>query len=273
MIHNRTKQRLRAGEAIVGSWLGIPSPISARFMASQGFEYLTVDMEHQPIGIETAAAMFAAIAAAGVTALARIPWNTPENVKRVLDCGAHGIVVPMVNTRAEAEQAVRAAKYPPEGFRSVGGSLHAMNFGTDATTYYARANEEILVVLQAESPEGVANADEIMSVPGVDAVFIGPNDLLAQMGQAPQMESDEPEFVQALAHLLETGRRRGVAVGIHTLDHEMCSRRMAQGFRFMALASDARFLVWGAQAELKRTVVPGAGERAGERPGGEVLRY
>ena len=269
MIQNRTRARLKAGEAVVGTWLGVPSPISARFMAQLGFDYLTVDMEHQPIGIETAAAMFAVIAAAGVTPLARVPWNTGENIKRVLDCGAHGIVVPMVNTRAEAEAVVAAAKYPPDGVRSVGGALHAMNFGTDPATYYARANGEILVVVQAESPEGVANAAEILSVPGIDAVFIGPNDLLAQMGQTPRMESDAPQFVEALEHIVRTADRFGVAPGIHTANNEMCGRRMAQGFRFMAIASDARFMVAGAQAELRATVLPGRPEGGGK----EVLRY
>lgn len=268
MRPNHAKARLKAGKPVVGSWLGIPSAISARFMASLGFDYLTVDMEHQPIGIEAASHMFTAIAAAGITPLARIPWNTPENIKRVLDCGAAGIVVPMVNTRAEAEAAVAAAKYPPAGIRSVGGALHAMNFATDPATYYARANDEILVVVQAESPQGVANADEILSVPGVDAVFIGPNDLLAQMGKVPKMETPDPQFVEALDHIVKTAHKYGVAPGIHTADHEACNRRLAQGFRFMAIASDARFLVAGATAELSRA---NRGEDAAST--GEVLRY
>ncbi len=267
MIENKTKARLKAGQAVVGSWLAVPSWVSARFMAQLGFDYLTVDMEHQPIGIEAAAAMFATIAASGVTPLARVPWNTPENIKRVLDCGAQGIVVPMVNTRAEAEAAVAAAKYPTAGIRSVGGSLHCMNYGTDPTTYYARANDEILVVLQAESPEGVANQDEILSVPGVDAVFIGPNDLLAQMGHAPSMETQHSQFVEALAHVRTTAQRYGVAAGIHTANHEQCNRRLEEGFRFKALASDARFLVAGAQAELARTRITREGAK------GDVLRY
>jgi 4-hydroxy-2-oxoheptanedioate aldolase len=187
----------------------------------------------------------------------------------VLDCGAYGIVVPMVNTREEAEAAVAAAKYPTTGIRSVGGVLHAMNFDTDPATYYARANDEILVVVQAESPQGVANADEILSVPGVDAVFIGPNDLLSMMGQTPKMENDSPQFVEALDHIVKTAEKYGVAAGIHTANHEACNRRMAEGFRFMAIASDARFLVAGAQAELSRTTIPG---RTGE-PKKEVLRY
>lgn len=269
MRENRVKRTLQEGGAVVGSWLGIASTMSARFMAQLGFDYLTVDMEHQPIDLESASRMFGSIALSGGIPLARVPWNTAENIKRVLDCGAYGIVVPMVNTPEEAEAAVRAAKYPPAGIRSVGGALHAANFQTDPATYYARANDEILVVLQAESPQGIANADAIMAIPGVDAIFVGPNDLLAQMGETPRMESNSRQFVEAMDHLLAMGRKHGVAVGIHTANHEQCNRRLVQGFRFMALASDLRFLVAGAQAEKKAVTVPGRSERTG----GEVLRY
>jgi len=268
MRPNHAKQRLQAGEPSIGTWSGIPSAISVRYVAALGFDWVTVDCEHSPIGIETASAMFTAIASAGAMPLMRIPWNTPENIKRALDCGAAGIVVPMVNTRAEAELAVAAAKYPPLGIRSVGGSLHALNFQTDPATYYRRANDEILVVIQAESPQAVENADAILSVPGVDAVFIGPNDLLSQMGKPPRMEVDDPEFVEALEIIRTTADRHGVAPGIHTGGHEALNRRLAEGFRFLALASDARLMVAGARAELaqlnwKPTLAGGS----------EVLRY
>ena len=268
MLTNTAKQALNTGRPSIGSWLTIPSPISARFMAQLGFDWLTVDLEHQPISIETAAAMFSAIAGAGCVPLARVPWNTAENIKRVLDCGAWGIVVPMVNTRAEAEAAVAAAKYPPRGIRSVGGALHALNFGTDPATYYSRANDEILVVIQCESPEGVENADDILSVPGVDAVFIGPNDLLAQMHRPPMMESDESQFVEALEHIVKTADKYGVAPGLHTAGQEAANRRMAQGFRFLAVASDSRFMVAGAKTELGRL-----NWKETAAPQREVLRY
>jgi 4-hydroxy-2-oxoheptanedioate aldolase len=268
MLSNHVRARLRSGEPSIGAWLTIPSAVSARYMAQIGFDWLTVDTEHQPIGIETAAQMFAAIAANGTAPLARIPWNTGENIKRVLDCGAWGIVVPMVNTRAEAEAAVAGAKYPPMGERSVGGGLHALNFQADAADYYARANEETLVVLQAESPEAVENADEILSVPGVDAVFIGPNDLLCQMGMTPKMESDAPQFLEALEHIVKTARKHDVAPGIHTADHDMALRRIEQGFQFVAIASDARFMLAEGRAQLKKT-----GWRASRAASEDVVRY
>jgi 4-hydroxy-2-oxoheptanedioate aldolase len=267
MRENGVRRRLRAGRPSVGTWLSLPCPEAARFLSQVGFDWLTVDTEHQPIDIRMAAQMFAAVAASGAVPLARVPWNTGEAIKRVLDCGAWGILVPMVNSRAEAEAAVAAAKYPPAGVRSVGGSLHAMSFGTEAASYYARANEEILVVVQAESPAAVENAEEILSVPGVDAVFIGPNDLLATMGRTPGMESDEPDFVQAVEHVLRTAERHGVAAGMHVADAEAANRRLRQGFRFLAIASDLRFMLAGARKELTAT------QWSGDVPAGELARY
>src|SRR5881628_1934367 len=146
MKTNQTRAKLKRGEPAVGTWLTLPDPVAARLMARVGFDWLTVEMEHAPINIETAVQSFAAIAGGGCAPLVRIPWNTGENIKRVLDNGAWGIVVPMVNSRAEAEAVVNAARYAPKGNRSIGGQLHAANFETDPSTYYARANDEILVV-------------------------------------------------------------------------------------------------------------------------------
>jgi 4-hydroxy-2-oxoheptanedioate aldolase len=269
MRTNAVKRKLKAGQPSVGTWLGLASPVAARFLARVGFDWLNVDLEHNPISIESAAAMFGAIADAGVCPLARVPWNTAENIKRVLDSGAWGIVVPMVNSRAEAEAAVAAAKHPPAGIRSIGGSLHALNFATDPATYYARANEEILVVLQAEHYRAVEQAEAILSVPGVDAVFIGPNDLLASMGRPPRMETDDPEFLQALDHIRRTALKYGVAPGLHVADAEAAQRRIQEGFQFIAIASDLRFMVAQAQAALRGLTPPPAA--AGNRQ--EPVRY
>src|SRR5437899_12973661 len=147
MRANPVKRALKAGQPSVGTWLSLGSITAARFMARAGFAWLTVDIEHSLVDWETATHMFGVIADAGCTALARVPANRHDHLKRVLDNGAHGVVVPMVNSRDEAEAAVAACLYPPVGNRSVGGSVHALNFDATANEYYARANDEILVVL------------------------------------------------------------------------------------------------------------------------------
>src|SRR6184192_4611938 len=137
MKPNSVKRALKAGQPAVGTWLSLGSITAARFMARAGFDYLTTDLEHSLVDWETATHMFAAIADAGCTALARVPGNRHDHIKRVLDNGAMGVVVPMVNSRQEAEDAVAAMLYPPRGNRSVGGSLPPLNFGTTAPDYFA----------------------------------------------------------------------------------------------------------------------------------------
>src|SRR5438874_1585010 len=148
MQPNLVKRALREGKPSIGTWLSLGNVAAARFLARAGFDWLNVDMEHSMVGIETTSAIFGAVADAGCTALARVPGNRHDHIKRMLDNGAHGVVVPMVNSRKEAEDAVAAMLYPPAGNRSVGGSVHALNFGTSANDYYAHANEVLLLVLQ-----------------------------------------------------------------------------------------------------------------------------
>src|SRR5712691_11740722 len=147
MRKNSVKHALKAGKPSVGTWLSLGNITAARFLARAGFAWLTVDIEHSLVDWETATHIFASVADAGCTALARVPANRHDHIKRVLDNGAHGIVVPMVNSREEAEAAVSAMLYPPSGNRSVGGSVHAFNFGATSVDYFAKANEELLVVL------------------------------------------------------------------------------------------------------------------------------
>ena len=247
MKTNHVRAKLKRGEPSVGTWLTLPDTVAARLMARAGFDWLTVELEHTPVNFETAANSFAIIAASGVAPLARVPWNTGENIKRVLDTGAWGIVVPMVNSRTEAEAAVAAARYAPLGMRSIGGQLHAANFETDPATYYARANDEILVVLMAEDIKAIEAAEEIFSVPGIDVVFIGPNDLHNSMGKPPSFDSEHKEFVDALQHILKTARKHGIAAGIHVIDAAAAKRRISEGFQFIAVASEAGMMLSKAQ--------------------------
>jgi 4-hydroxy-2-oxoheptanedioate aldolase len=222
-------------------------------MAKTGFEWLTVELEHTPITFETAAEMFAIVAASGCVPLVRVPINSVENIKRVLDTGAWGVVVPMVNSRAEAEAVVRAARYRPIGERSIGGHLHAANFGTDAATYYAKANDEILVVVMAEHIDAIENISAIVSVPGIDAVFVGPNDLHASMGLPPAFDSDHSQFNEALKKVLAHAKARGLAAGIHVTDAAQARRRLAEGWQFVAVISEAGFML-GKAAEITQAL-------------------
>jgi 4-hydroxy-2-oxoheptanedioate aldolase len=243
MKTNPVRHKLKRGEPSIGTWLTLPDPFSARLMARMGFDWLTVEMEHSPTSFESAAAAFGIIAESGGVPLVRLPFNSVENIKRALDVGAWGIIVPMVNSRAEAEAVVEAARYRPVGKRSIGGSLHAASFNTDASTYYAKANEEILVVVMTEHVDAVEHADEIMSVPGIDAVFIGPNDLHASMNQPPNFDSAHQQFNEAVSHILNTARKHKLAAGIHVVDAAQAQRRIKEGFQFIAVASEAGMMM------------------------------
>lgn len=243
MKPNFVRAKLKRGEASVGTWLNLPTSVSAQMMSRVGFDWLTTEFEHTPFSFDQAAQCFSILSGNGVVPLARVPVNSIENIKRVLDTGAWGIIVPMVNSRAEAEAVVNAARYAPIGQRSIGGQLHAINFDTDPGTYYERANDEILVVVMLEHVKAIEAADEILSVPGIDVGFIGPNDLHHSYGQKPMFESDSREFVEAVRHVRETARKYGVAPGIHVATGEAAKRRIAEGFQFIAIASEAGMMV------------------------------
>ena len=250
---NHAKRRLQAGEPSVGTWLSLPSPEAAEYIADLGFDWLTVDAEHNAIDITAMSRMFGIIAAKGVAPMVRIPWNSGENFKRALDAGAWGVVVPMVNSRAEAEAAVEATKYPPRGNRSLGGGMRAVRWGSSADEYTKYIDDEVLVVLQIEHIAGVNVADEILSVPGVDACFIGPNDLAASMGISLgiPLESDHPEMVAAIAEIKAACIRNGVAPGIHCSGPAGITQRIAEGFQYVAMASELKFLLSGLQDGLR----------------------
>ncbi len=264
MRPNPVKRLLKEGKPVVGTWLALGNIPAARFLARTGFAYLTVDIEHNQMGMETATTMFGAIADARCTALARVPSGRHDHIKRALDNGAHGVVVPMVNTRTEALEAVAACLYPPAGNRSVGGSVHALNFDTDPADYYAHANEEVLVILQCEHIQAVREFDQVFSVPGIDAVFVGPNDLAASMRSADGAPPSPEAFQQALADILAGCKRLGIAAGIHTFSAEEAKQKTADGWQFVAVSSELKLML----DATKRVV-----DALGLGKGGDLVKY
>jgi 4-hydroxy-2-oxoheptanedioate aldolase len=248
MKTNEVKRKLERGEPSFGTWLSLGNLHAARVLARLGFDWLTVDLEHAPIDWSQAAALFAAIADSGCVPLARVPCGHHDHIKRVLDAGAWGIVAPMIETVEQARVVVAAAKYPPEGNRSVGGGMHALNFAATAGQYYEHANQEILVVLQTESPQGVENASAIYRVPGVDAIFVGPNDLKAQMRSSDGAEPTMEQFESMLQRVIDVGRETHTPTGMHVFDPHSAVRRAQQGMQFIAIGSDLQMMVDKAQA-------------------------
>ncbi|HZZ72673.1 MAG TPA: aldolase/citrate lyase family protein [Pirellulales bacterium] len=265
MKTNPIKQKLKSGAPSFGTWLSLGDLFATRLLARMGFDWLTLDLEHQPIDWSQAATIFAAIADAGGVPLARVPEGNHFLIKRVLDAGAWGIVVPMVNTVEQARAAIAAAKYPPQGIRSLGGGMHSLNFGATSSEYYQKANDEILVVLQTESPTGIANAEAIYALPGVDAIFVGPVDLRANMTQPDGRLATDAEFEAALQTIIQIGKQTGTPTGMHVMDPTAALKRAAEGMQFIAVASELRMMTQKAE-EMLKIVKPGG-------PAKELSRY
>ncbi len=244
MKKNTAKEKLQAGKPAVGTWLSLCSPLAAEYVAHIGFDWLVVDTEHSPVGFGTTIEMFRAIHTTPTIPMARVAWNDPALIKRLLDGGAMGLVVPMVCSPEEAEAAVKAMRYPPEGIRSAGGG-RATVYGAD---YMQWANEEVLVVVMIEHIEAVKKAREILSVPGVDACFIGPGDLSWSMGLRGKLNEDHEAAIQ---EVLKAGKAVGTPVGLHCYNSEAVNMRIEQGFQFLAMASDAAYLRNGLSAAFK----------------------
>ncbi len=249
MRTNPVKRLLKEGKPAIGTWLNFPCVNSAEAMAHVGWDWVTVDMEHGPIDYEMLNNMFIAIGTTNAMPMCRIPNNDPIHVKRILDAGAMGIVVPMVCTADEAADAVRYAKYPPEGIRSAGGGRWRFWAGAD---YMQHANDEIVVIVQIEHIDAVNKAEEILSVPGVDGCFIGPNDLAWSMGLGKGGFDKEPAHAEAIAEVLRAAKKVGTPAGIHCRSVEEVSLRIDQGFQYCACLNDIQFMFNSATAAIKQ---------------------
>jgi 2-keto-3-deoxy-L-rhamnonate aldolase RhmA len=242
---NQVKRALREGRPTAGAWLTMCSAISAEIMSRGGFDWLLVDMEHGHGDYQTLLAQLQAIEGSDAIPVVRVQWNDPAVIKRVLDIGAYGVMVPWVSSRREVEAAVRAAKYPPAGIRGIAGSHRAGGYGRHAPEYWKRANDEILVVIQVETPAAVAEIDEIAKVPGVDVLFIGPGDLSTALGHMGDF--GHPDVVAAMEKVETAARAHGIALGNITRSWEQARELYKRGYQFLTLCSDTSLVVQGAK--------------------------
>jgi 2-dehydro-3-deoxyglucarate aldolase len=247
------RQALRSGQTVVGTWCNTGSPLAAELLASCGYDFVCIDAEHSPVDVPQAAALFQGISAGNpdCAPMVRLHGVDYALVKRYLDAGARGVVCPLINTRADAELLVQAVKYPPLGKRGVG-FCRANQFGRRVSEEFDVANEEILTAVQIEHIDGVRNIREILAVPGIDAVFIGPYDLSASMGLTAQFE--HPEFVAARDAILKACQDAGVVPGIHVVqpNPEELIARAREGYRFLAYSLDITMLLTASKNGLDR---------------------
>lgn len=236
---NHTKARLQAGKICYGTFQCIASSMVSEILAHHGFDWILVDLEHGAMDLQAAGDMLAAIDHGGPTPLVRVQWNDQASIKRVLDAGALGVMIPMVNTADEAQRAVSYCSYAPAGVRGLGAGRASL-FGVRLAEYMKVANDQMLVMLQAEHKDAVKNIDGILAVPGIDVIFVGPYDLACSMGFSDQ--PGHPDVEEAIATVLAAAQSAGVIPGIFCMDPQTARARAAQGFRFIGFGIDSIFL-------------------------------
>jgi 4-hydroxy-2-oxoheptanedioate aldolase len=254
---NRIREIWAEGKAVINSWCGIPSSFSAEVMAHMGWDSLVVDMQHGMIEYQTMVTMLQAFSTTDVVPLVRVPWNDPAHIQKALDAGAYGIICPMINNRAEAEKFVSSMRYAPLGSRSSGPIRAALYGGAD---YHAKANDIVVAFGMIETVEAMENLDQILSVKGFDAVYVGPSDLSISMGYAPGGDKPDQWMMDALKKVVDACKRHKVQPGLHCGASSYAKKAIEMGFTFVTVGGDNRFLTMGGQeavAEMKDAPKPG----------------
>lgn len=261
MRSNPLRQAWAEGRRTANGWLSIPSSFAAEVMAHQGWDSLTIDLQHGVVDYQTAVGMLQAISTTAVVPMVRVPWLDPGIVMKMLDAGSYGVICPMINNRDEAETFVRACRYPPRGNRSMGPIRATLYAGDD---YAAHANETVLALAMIETAPALDNLDAILATPGLDGIYVGPSDLAAALGGPPVLDPVEPKVVAAIDHVLASAKKAGLWAGIHTGVPAYARRMHELGFDFISLASDSRLLALKAKeslAEIRGAVMPQASAR------------
>jgi 4-hydroxy-2-oxoheptanedioate aldolase len=246
MRPNATKAKWRRGETTFGAWLSIPSSYSAEVVAHQPFDWVCIDMQHGVIDYQAAVTMMQAISTTDATPIVRVPWNEMSIIGRMLDAGAMGVIVPMVNSVDEARAAVSACRYAPVGARSYGPTRAQLYAGAD---YFDHANDEVACIPMVETRQALRELDDILSVPGIDAVYVGPIDMSITLGLPPRMDNGG-EFEAARIAIAEACARHGVTAGTHG-NASLAPGHVAAGYRMVTVFHDVAALASGAVADLK----------------------
>ena len=248
-MKNRLKEMLKNGRVAIGTFIQIGHPDITEMLSQVGFDWLLLDGEHSPFGIETMQMMLQAMGKTKTIPIIRTPWNDPVFIKRALDIGAYGLLIPLISSKQEAEDAVRAMQYPPIGIRGVG-PRRASRYFLDFRQYTATADKELLTIVQIETKQAFDNISEILSVEGVDAYFVGPVDLSAALGHMG--EADHQEVEEAIGKIMIAGKKAQKIGGIYALGVKDTQKRIEQGFQLISLGSDSDLLMGSAQASLQK---------------------
>ncbi len=241
------RHRLREGRPLIGALLQMPLPEVAEIYAHAGYDWLFVDLEHSPMEARQALDIITAVDSR-VPCVVRVPWNDEAHIKKALDIGATGIIVPLVNTVEDAKRAVDRCKYPPQGVRSVG-ITRAQRFDLDFDGYMQRANDEVAVIVQIEHVDAARNIEAILDVPGIDGVFVGPFDLSGSMGKPGKI--NDPEVQQAIRDIIRACEKRDIARCIYAHSPAHAKTYLEQGYRVIGLCTDYITLARAAAAALK----------------------
>ena len=245
---------MKDGKPVINGWLQIPSTVSTEAMAHQGWDSLTIDMQHGLVDYTNALPMLQTISSTDVTPLARVNWNEPGQIMKILDAGSYGIICPMVSNREEAEKFVQACTYPPHGYRSFGPVRGLIYGGSD---YADHANDELLKFAMIETKESLEKLDEIMSTPGLDGIYIGPADLSLAIGEKPGF--DRPEKSKAyseISRILDYAKKNNIFAGIHNGTPEYALKMIDKGFNFVTIGADQRAMSSGAKAIVEKMKGP-----------------
>ena len=248
MRKNKLKEIFKQAGSAINGWLQIPNSFTAELMANQNWDSLTLDMQHGVIDYSHAISMLQAISTTNVVPLARVNWNEPGQIMKILDAGAYGIICPMVSNRKEAENFVQACMYPPRGYRSYGPIRGLVYGGSD---YADEANNEILKFAMIETKESLDNLDEIMQTPGLDGIYIGPADLSLAIGEKPSFDKPEGDPVYAvIMKILEHAKKNKIIAGIQNGQPEYADKMVKKGFQLVTIGTDQRFMTAAAKTAL-----------------------